>query len=118
MENSNTKATEVEFDPRIEESTGEKIKKYFLQEMSVKRIVLIILSLFYVIKNVFYSLENEEVASSKKYKATQAQEEYETQRLQEFGIIIGILFFLFITLRYFNSRAKNTQINNQEKKLK
>ena len=92
----------------------EKIRD-LLANQPIIRTLLIVLSVFYVIKSQFlYDQSTKDGIHKSEAQATEAQLSYQTQqRNQAVGLSL-VLFIIFLGLRWFNVRAERREIQRRK----
>jgi hypothetical protein len=90
----------------IEETYWDKFKKFYVEEINTKRLVLIVLSFVFVIKNLVYDSDIDINQNNTQYKSTKKQDEYLTKKYLQFGFGLFILFLIYIGLRYVNQKQE------------
>lgn len=82
----------------------------FLADTPLKRTILIVLSVFYIIKQSYISSQQpKETPDSEKYKPTEEQIEYKNSQTTNSLIFSGVLLVIYISLRVINSRNQGVQ---------
>lgn len=102
----------------IKETKWDKIKRFFIEEMNTRRLVLIVLAIVFIIKNLFYH-EEEENQDPNKYKSTPQQDQYLKNKYFDYSIGLIFLFVVFGVLKFLNYRHDQKILNkSKEEKIK
>ena len=88
---------------------AKRIKKLFIQELTVKRIVLLVLSAVYIIKNLVYNAQDDSDIPDKEYHPTQEQLYNMDTQPKQMIVACIIALSVYIGLRYINHRQEKNE---------